>query len=131
MYTFFIVQFSFTSAGESKSLPRHDSKDRDGLSSPVSSRMGRSSVSPTTMLSGGGGESDGHVSLKWVSKCLKTDLLGQDFNKTTKTAGSVLSDQSHKGCEFVKQRGRWFGSRSLQGFFRVKNKMFTFITTSS
>ncbi|XP_047248252.1 neuronal tyrosine-phosphorylated phosphoinositide-3-kinase adapter 2 isoform X5 [Girardinichthys multiradiatus] len=43
--------------GDSKSLPRHDSKDRDGQSSPVSSRMGRSSVSPTMMLSGGGGES--------------------------------------------------------------------------
>ncbi|KAM4743205.1 neuronal tyrosine-phosphorylated phosphoinositide-3-kinase adapter 2 [Anableps anableps] len=43
--------------GDSKSLPRHDSKDRDGQSSPVSSRMGRSSVSPTMMLTGGGGES--------------------------------------------------------------------------
>lgn len=43
------------SEGDSKSLPRHDSKDRDGQSSPVSSRMGRSSVSPTMMLSGGGG----------------------------------------------------------------------------
>lgn len=45
------------SAGDSRSLPRHDSKDRDGRSSPVSSRLGRSSVSPTMMLSGGGGES--------------------------------------------------------------------------
>ncbi|KAF3693469.1 Neuronal tyrosine-phosphorylated phosphoinositide-3-kinase adapter 2 [Channa argus] len=43
--------------GESRSLPRGDSKDRDGQSSPVASRMGRSSVSPTMMLSGGGGES--------------------------------------------------------------------------
>lgn len=43
------------SAGDSKSLPRHNSKDRDGQSSPVSSRMGRSSVSPTMMLMGGGG----------------------------------------------------------------------------
>uniref|UniRef100_A0A8C9ZNF8 Neuronal tyrosine-phosphorylated phosphoinositide-3-kinase adaptor 2 n=1 Tax=Sander lucioperca TaxID=283035 RepID=A0A8C9ZNF8_SANLU len=33
---------------------QHRSKDRDGQSSPVSSRMGRSSVSPTMMLSGGG-----------------------------------------------------------------------------
>ncbi|XP_014908214.1 neuronal tyrosine-phosphorylated phosphoinositide-3-kinase adapter 2 isoform X3 [Poecilia latipinna] len=41
--------------GDSKTLPRHDSKDRDGQSSPVSSRMGRSSVSPTMMLTGGGG----------------------------------------------------------------------------
>uniref|UniRef100_A0A3P8U3W2 Neuronal tyrosine-phosphorylated phosphoinositide-3-kinase adaptor 2 n=1 Tax=Amphiprion percula TaxID=161767 RepID=A0A3P8U3W2_AMPPE len=39
--------------GDCKSLPRHSSKDRDGQSSPVSSRMGRSSVSPTMMLSGG------------------------------------------------------------------------------
>ncbi|KAM9317509.1 neuronal tyrosine-phosphorylated phosphoinositide-3-kinase adapter 2 [Pholidichthys leucotaenia] len=38
-----------------RSLPRHDSKDRDGQSSPVSGRRGKSSVSPTTMLSGGGG----------------------------------------------------------------------------
>uniref|UniRef100_A0A8D3DKZ7 Neuronal tyrosine-phosphorylated phosphoinositide-3-kinase adapter 2 n=1 Tax=Scophthalmus maximus TaxID=52904 RepID=A0A8D3DKZ7_SCOMX len=37
---------------EYRSLPRHD---RDGRSSPGSSRMGRSSVSPTMMLSGGGG----------------------------------------------------------------------------
>ncbi|MEQ2301162.1 hypothetical protein AMECASPLE_033102, partial [Ameca splendens] len=44
---------------DSKSLPRHDSKDRDGQSSPVSSRMGRSSVSPTMMLSGGGGGGGG------------------------------------------------------------------------
>ncbi|XP_028274796.1 neuronal tyrosine-phosphorylated phosphoinositide-3-kinase adapter 2 isoform X2 [Parambassis ranga] len=42
--------------GDCRSLPRHDSKDRDGQSSPVSSRMGRSSVSPTMMLPGGGGE---------------------------------------------------------------------------
>ncbi|XP_036935275.1 neuronal tyrosine-phosphorylated phosphoinositide-3-kinase adapter 2 isoform X1 [Acanthopagrus latus] len=42
------------SEGDSRSLPRHDSKDRDGRSSPVSSRLGRSSVSPTMMLSGGG-----------------------------------------------------------------------------
>ncbi|XP_029922408.1 neuronal tyrosine-phosphorylated phosphoinositide-3-kinase adapter 2 [Myripristis murdjan] len=45
--------------GESRSLPRHDSKERekewDGQSSPASSRMGRSSVSPTMMLGGGGG----------------------------------------------------------------------------
>ncbi|XP_031167098.1 neuronal tyrosine-phosphorylated phosphoinositide-3-kinase adapter 2 isoform X1 [Sander lucioperca] len=41
------------SEGDSRSLPRHRSKDRDGQSSPVSSRMGRSSVSPTMMLSGG------------------------------------------------------------------------------
>ncbi|XP_026150771.1 neuronal tyrosine-phosphorylated phosphoinositide-3-kinase adapter 2 isoform X1 [Mastacembelus armatus] len=41
--------------GDCRSLPRHDSKDRDGQSSPVSSRMGRSSVSPTMMLSGGAG----------------------------------------------------------------------------
>ncbi|XP_041851078.1 neuronal tyrosine-phosphorylated phosphoinositide-3-kinase adapter 2 [Melanotaenia boesemani] len=40
--------------GDTRSLPRHDSKERDGKSSPVSSRMGRSSVSPTMMLSGGG-----------------------------------------------------------------------------
>ncbi|XP_027900758.1 neuronal tyrosine-phosphorylated phosphoinositide-3-kinase adapter 2 isoform X1 [Xiphophorus couchianus] len=45
--------------GDSKSLPRHDSKDRDGQSSPVSSRMGRSSVSPTMMLMGGGGGGGG------------------------------------------------------------------------
>lgn len=38
---------------ESRSVPRHDSKDRDGQSSPVS-RISRSSNSPTTMLSGGG-----------------------------------------------------------------------------
>ncbi|XP_068173835.1 neuronal tyrosine-phosphorylated phosphoinositide-3-kinase adapter 2 isoform X2 [Antennarius striatus] len=38
--------------GESRSLPRPDSKDRDGPSSPGSSRMGRASVSPTMMLSG-------------------------------------------------------------------------------
>nr|XP_019961094.1 PREDICTED: neuronal tyrosine-phosphorylated phosphoinositide-3-kinase adapter 2 isoform X1 [Paralichthys olivaceus]XP_019961095.1 PREDICTED: neuronal tyrosine-phosphorylated phosphoinositide-3-kinase adapter 2 isoform X1 [Paralichthys olivaceus]XP_019961096.1 PREDICTED: neuronal tyrosine-phosphorylated phosphoinositide-3-kinase adapter 2 isoform X1 [Paralichthys olivaceus]XP_019961097.1 PREDICTED: neuronal tyrosine-phosphorylated phosphoinositide-3-kinase adapter 2 isoform X1 [Paralichthys ol len=37
-----------------RSLPRRDSKDKDGPSSPHSSRMGRSSVSPTMMLSGGG-----------------------------------------------------------------------------
>lgn len=37
-----------------RSFPKHDSKDRDGQSSPVSSRMGRSSVSPTMMLCGGG-----------------------------------------------------------------------------
>ncbi|XP_033492323.1 neuronal tyrosine-phosphorylated phosphoinositide-3-kinase adapter 2 isoform X2 [Epinephelus lanceolatus] len=43
------------SEGDSRSLPRHGSKDRDGQSSPGSSRMGRSSVSPTMMLSGGGG----------------------------------------------------------------------------
>ncbi|XP_074536101.1 neuronal tyrosine-phosphorylated phosphoinositide-3-kinase adapter 2 isoform X2 [Halichoeres trimaculatus] len=43
------------SAGDSRSLPRQGSKDRDSQSSPVSSRMGRSSVSPTMMLSGGGG----------------------------------------------------------------------------
>ncbi|XP_068441449.1 neuronal tyrosine-phosphorylated phosphoinositide-3-kinase adapter 2 [Clinocottus analis] len=43
------------SEGDSRSLPRHGSKDQDGQSSPVSSRMGRSSVSPTMMLSGGGG----------------------------------------------------------------------------
>ncbi|KAK9520334.1 hypothetical protein VZT92_020228 [Zoarces viviparus] len=42
------------SEGDSRSLPRHDSKDGDRQSSPVSSRMGRSSVSPTMMLSGGG-----------------------------------------------------------------------------
>ncbi|KAI3353604.1 hypothetical protein L3Q82_004805 [Scortum barcoo] len=47
------------SPGDSRSLPRHDSKDRDGQSSPVSSRMGRSSVSPTMMLSGGGGGAAG------------------------------------------------------------------------
>ncbi|XP_034721547.1 neuronal tyrosine-phosphorylated phosphoinositide-3-kinase adapter 2 [Etheostoma cragini] len=41
------------SEGDSRSLPRRRSKDRDGQSSPVSSRMGRSSVSPTMMLSGG------------------------------------------------------------------------------
>ncbi|XP_012711747.2 neuronal tyrosine-phosphorylated phosphoinositide-3-kinase adapter 2 isoform X1 [Fundulus heteroclitus] len=52
---------------DSKSLPRHDSKDRDGQASPVSSRMGRSSVSPTMMLSGGGGGGGGGES-KTVSK---------------------------------------------------------------
>ncbi|XP_008307419.1 neuronal tyrosine-phosphorylated phosphoinositide-3-kinase adapter 2 isoform X3 [Cynoglossus semilaevis] len=40
-----------------RSLPRHDSRDREGRSSPGSSRRGRSSVSPTMMLCGGGGES--------------------------------------------------------------------------
>ncbi|XP_063349325.1 neuronal tyrosine-phosphorylated phosphoinositide-3-kinase adapter 2 [Pelmatolapia mariae] len=40
--------------GEGDGKSRHDSKDRDGQSSPVSSRMGRSSVSPTMMLTGGG-----------------------------------------------------------------------------
>ncbi|XP_029026967.1 neuronal tyrosine-phosphorylated phosphoinositide-3-kinase adapter 2 isoform X2 [Betta splendens] len=39
--------------GDCRSLPRHDSKDRSGQSSPASSRKGRSSVSPTMMLSGG------------------------------------------------------------------------------
>ncbi|XP_072247902.1 neuronal tyrosine-phosphorylated phosphoinositide-3-kinase adapter 2 isoform X1 [Leuresthes tenuis] len=39
--------------GDCRSLPRHHSKERDGQLSPVSSRMGRSSVSPTMMLSGG------------------------------------------------------------------------------
>ncbi|KAG7479111.1 hypothetical protein JOB18_018434 [Solea senegalensis] len=38
-----------------RSLPRQDNKDRDGRASPGSSRMGRSSVSPTMMLCGGGG----------------------------------------------------------------------------
>ncbi|CAK6981416.1 neuronal tyrosine-phosphorylated phosphoinositide-3-kinase adapter 2 [Scomber scombrus] len=47
------------SEGDSRSLPRHHSKDRDGQSSPVSSRMGRSSVSPTMMLAGGGGGGGG------------------------------------------------------------------------
>ncbi|KAM7412376.1 hypothetical protein PAMA_019985 [Pampus argenteus] len=44
---------------DSRSLPRRNSKDRDkdGQSSPVSNRMGRSSVSPIMMLTGGGGES--------------------------------------------------------------------------
>ncbi len=51
------------SVGDSRSLPRHDSKDRDGQSSPVSSRMGRSSVSPTMMLSGGGGGGGGGESV--------------------------------------------------------------------
>ncbi|CAB1435075.1 unnamed protein product [Pleuronectes platessa] len=37
-----------------RSLPRCDSKDKERPSSPHSSRMGRSSVSPTMMLSGGG-----------------------------------------------------------------------------
>ncbi|KAM3875543.1 neuronal tyrosine-phosphorylated phosphoinositide-3-kinase adapter 2 [Diretmus argenteus] len=45
--------------GDSRSLPRHASKEKakewDGQSSPASSRMGRSSVSPTMMLGGGGG----------------------------------------------------------------------------
>ncbi|KAK5904104.1 hypothetical protein CesoFtcFv8_005701 [Champsocephalus esox] len=45
------------SEGDSRSLPRHGTRDRDGQSSPVSGRMGRSSVSPTMMLSGGSGES--------------------------------------------------------------------------
>ncbi|KAM6933113.1 neuronal tyrosine-phosphorylated phosphoinositide-3-kinase adapter 2 [Xenentodon cancila] len=36
-----------------KSLPRLENRTRDGQSSPVSSRLGRSSVSPTMMLSGG------------------------------------------------------------------------------
>ncbi|CAJ1066434.1 neuronal tyrosine-phosphorylated phosphoinositide-3-kinase adapter 2 [Xyrichtys novacula] len=45
------------STGESRSLPLQNSKDRDGQSSPVSGRMGKSSVSPTMMLSGGGAES--------------------------------------------------------------------------
>ncbi|XP_077961170.1 neuronal tyrosine-phosphorylated phosphoinositide-3-kinase adapter 2 isoform X1 [Gasterosteus aculeatus] len=47
------------SEGDCRSLPRHGSKDREGQSSPLPSRMGRSSVSPTMMLSGGagGGES--------------------------------------------------------------------------
>ncbi|XP_047195497.1 neuronal tyrosine-phosphorylated phosphoinositide-3-kinase adapter 2 isoform X1 [Hippoglossus stenolepis] len=39
---------------EYRSLPRCDSKDKERPSSPHSSRMGRSSVSPTMMLSGGG-----------------------------------------------------------------------------
>uniref|UniRef100_A0A1A8F3K6 Neuronal tyrosine-phosphorylated phosphoinositide-3-kinase adaptor 2 n=1 Tax=Nothobranchius korthausae TaxID=1143690 RepID=A0A1A8F3K6_9TELE len=39
--------------GDYKSLPRHGSKDRDGHSSPVCSRMGKS-VSPTMMLTGAG-----------------------------------------------------------------------------
>uniref|UniRef100_A0A667ZKF6 Neuronal tyrosine-phosphorylated phosphoinositide-3-kinase adaptor 2 n=1 Tax=Myripristis murdjan TaxID=586833 RepID=A0A667ZKF6_9TELE len=50
-------------SSESRSLPRHDSKERekewDGQSSPASSRMGRSSVSPTMMLGGGGGGGGG------------------------------------------------------------------------
>lgn len=58
--------FCFISAGDSKSLPRRNSKEGDGQSSPVSSRMGRSSVSPTMMLSGGGGD---------CCNALKTDLL--------------------------------------------------------
>ncbi|XP_047450561.1 neuronal tyrosine-phosphorylated phosphoinositide-3-kinase adapter 2 [Mugil cephalus] len=44
---------------DSRSLPRHNSRERDEQSSPVSSRMGRSSVSPTMMLSGGGGGGGG------------------------------------------------------------------------
>ncbi|KAM8902927.1 neuronal tyrosine-phosphorylated phosphoinositide-3-kinase adapter 2 isoform 3-T4 [Spinachia spinachia] len=43
------------SEGDCRSLPRHGSKDREGPSSPLPRRMGRSSVSPTMMLSGGGG----------------------------------------------------------------------------
>ncbi|XP_062242798.1 neuronal tyrosine-phosphorylated phosphoinositide-3-kinase adapter 2 [Platichthys flesus] len=39
---------------EYRSLPRCDSKDKERPSSPHLSRMGRSSVSPTMMLSGGG-----------------------------------------------------------------------------
>ncbi|XP_014908216.1 neuronal tyrosine-phosphorylated phosphoinositide-3-kinase adapter 2 isoform X5 [Poecilia latipinna] len=54
--------------GDSKTLPRHDSKDRDGQSSPVSSRMGRSSVSPTMMLTGGGGGGGGGGESKTVGK---------------------------------------------------------------
>ncbi|XP_041666778.1 neuronal tyrosine-phosphorylated phosphoinositide-3-kinase adapter 2 [Cheilinus undulatus] len=42
------------SEGDSRSLPRQHSKDRAGQSSPSSARMGRTSVSPTMMLSGGG-----------------------------------------------------------------------------
>ncbi|KAM3615777.1 uncharacterized protein V6R79_007643 [Siganus canaliculatus] len=42
---------------ESRSLPRPGSKDRDGQFSPSSSRMGRSSVSPTMTGGGAGGDS--------------------------------------------------------------------------
>ncbi|CAN9511238.1 unnamed protein product [Ophioblennius macclurei] len=45
--------------GDCRSLPRHHSRDRDGQSSPISSRMGRSSVSPTMMLCGGGAAGGG------------------------------------------------------------------------
>uniref|UniRef100_H3D0T6 Neuronal tyrosine-phosphorylated phosphoinositide-3-kinase adaptor 2 n=1 Tax=Tetraodon nigroviridis TaxID=99883 RepID=H3D0T6_TETNG len=40
-------------SGDSRSQHRHDSKEPDGQSSPVLGRAGRSSVSPTMMLSGG------------------------------------------------------------------------------
>ncbi|XP_078785962.1 neuronal tyrosine-phosphorylated phosphoinositide-3-kinase adapter 2 isoform X4 [Oryzias latipes] len=39
--------------GDSRTLPRHDNKSRDVQLSPVSSRIGRSSVSPTLIQSGG------------------------------------------------------------------------------
>ncbi|RVE65360.1 hypothetical protein OJAV_G00135080 [Oryzias javanicus] len=39
--------------GDSRTLPRHNSKSRDVQSSPVSGRIGRSSVSPTMIQSGG------------------------------------------------------------------------------
>ncbi|KAM8902926.1 neuronal tyrosine-phosphorylated phosphoinositide-3-kinase adapter 2 isoform 2-T3 [Spinachia spinachia] len=47
------------SEGDCRSLPRHGSKDREGPSSPLPRRMGRSSVSPTMMLSGGGASTSG------------------------------------------------------------------------
>ncbi|KAM9853166.1 neuronal tyrosine-phosphorylated phosphoinositide-3-kinase adapter 2 [Aulostomus maculatus] len=49
-------RMSRDSEGDFRALHRQDSVDRDkeGPSSPVASRMGRSSVSPTMMLAGGG-----------------------------------------------------------------------------
>lgn len=44
------------SAGDARPQHRHDSRERDGQSSPVLCRMGRSSVSPTMMVPGGGEE---------------------------------------------------------------------------
>ncbi|XP_020515539.1 neuronal tyrosine-phosphorylated phosphoinositide-3-kinase adapter 2 isoform X1 [Labrus bergylta] len=59
---------SRNSEGDSRSLPRQHSKDRDGQSSPVSGRMGRSSVSPTMMLCGGGAGGGGGAESKSACK---------------------------------------------------------------
>lgn len=90
--------------GDCRSLPRHDSKDRDGQSSPAASRKGRSSVSPTMMLTGGGKATptlQGHMEEEELSSGLhvKRMTCSGDQQVNYRCALSLLSAESKSICK--------------------------------